>query len=151
MSIYAALSAFREQHPRMRPDRLVRAFVMATPDADPYKLFEQELGRIDRQRARLAEIAQLRTFSEKSSFMASAAAEPGWTEELRRSVYRLGDATTAEFGQMTADQHRLRARLLRQHAAGTVRAAELHERAAEDIEAAGVLCIDDISAEALAA
>ena len=69
-----------------------------------------------------------------------------WTARTLRTAVSLGEGVRLTFGSMTADDHRVRASMLRAHAAGTLDTAERHEQAAEQIEEAGVGCLDDLPA-----
>lgn len=143
MSIQAALREFRAHHPKMAAAKCAQRFLMETPDADLSGLIRDEIERIDRNDNRALEIQEIaRLRSELPG--ASEGASGSWSAQLRTRLYQTGAGDDQFFGLFTSAQHRLKARMLRSQAAGLIRTAELHERAADDIEAAGVTCLDEL-------
>lgn len=63
-------------------------------------------------------------------------------------VPTIGDtpSTRVTWDELTAEQHRARAKWHRDQAGGLLATAELHEQAADEIERAGVTCLRDMDA-----
>ena len=64
--------------------------------------------------------------------------------KLAGDSFALPDGTSAEHLTASAEQHRLRAGWLRDHASGVLATASFHDDCADAIEAAGVTCLADL-------
>lgn len=129
----------------MSAQKCAQRFVMETPDIDLQGLVREEIERIDRNGNRALELEEITRL--RSGLPGNVeAVDGGWSSRLRSRLYQTGDGEDELFGRWTAAQHRFKARMLRSQASGLIRSAELHERAADDIESAGVSCLDDLPA-----
>lgn len=69
-----------------------------------------------------------------------------WTQELLDSPFALGDGRTVTWGDATVDDHRQRVAMLVKHATGTVQSAARHEKAIDELQAAGANTLREMTA-----
>lgn len=76
---------------------------------------------------------------------AAASGSPDARRRLVSEKFALPDTGEwVSWGEATSEQHRARAGWLRDHADRTLATATRHEQAADDIDAAGVTCLNDL-------
>jgi len=73
-----------------------------------------------------------------------------WTRDLLASTFALPDGSRVSWGDATAADHRVRVDMLVKQASGTVETAALHQKALQELGAAGVQRLSDLP-EAVAA